>query len=104
MENQVSNSLLNRFRKFVGSSLGFLSRKHRVYRIHQAETNKILARILEIKKNRPELSKYLNEMPEIHTNRKDSSIKLADLRKYHNQLLELLEKYELESKKKYWFI
>lgn len=75
-----------------------------MYRIHQLETGKILARIREIKKKRPELSKYLNEIPEIPTNRNDSPIKLADLRKYHNQLLELLEKYELESNKRYWFI
>lgn len=98
MENQVSNSLLSRFRNLVSFFVGFLSTKHRIYRVHQAETRRILARILEIKKKRPELSKYLNEMPEFPTNRNDSPIKLADLRKYHNQLLELLEKYELESK------
>lgn len=63
-----------------------------------------MARILEIKKKRPELSRYLDEMPEFPVNENDSKIKLADLRRYHNNLLELLEKYELESNKRYWFI
>jgi len=63
-----------------------------------------MKRILEIKKKRPELSKYLNEMPESPFNKNDSEIKLADWRRYHTHLLELLEKYESESNKRYWFI
>ena len=41
--------------------------------------------------------KYLNEMPEFPFNVNDSEIRLADLMNYNNSLLELLEKYELES-------
>lgn len=63
-----------------------------------------MARIMEIKKKRPELSRYLDEMPEFPPDKNDSPIKLADLRRYHNKLLELLEKYELEANKRYWFI
>jgi len=61
-------------------------------------------RILEIKNRHPELSKYLNKIPEFRPNEKDSEIRLADLRKYHTKLLELLEKYELELNKRFWFI
>lgn len=104
MENQISNTLGNRFRKLVGSSLGFLSTKHRKFKIHQVETRKILARIMEIKKNRPELSRYLDEMPEFPPHENDPEIRLADLRGYHIRLLDLLEKYELESSKGYLFI
>jgi hypothetical protein len=52
----------------------------------------------------PELSKYLNDIPEFTSNVNDSAIRLADLRKYNNRLLELLEKYEVESHKSSWFI
>lgn len=60
---------------------------------------KILNRILEIKNRYPELLKYLNRIPEFRTNVEDSEIRMADLRRYHIYLLELLEKYELEVKK-----
>jgi hypothetical protein len=104
MGNQVSHSGLKRVWDFLGSFPGLVSAKRRKYKLHQLEINKIMKRILEIKKKRPELSKYLNEIPEFSTNENDSEIKLADLRRYHTRLLELLEKYESESNKRYWFI
>ncbi|WP_043023868.1 hypothetical protein [Fluviicola taffensis] len=65
--------------------------------VHQQETMKIMDRISEIKNKHPELIKYLNEMPQFPTSANDSEIRLKDLMQYHNSLLELLEKYELES-------
>lgn len=104
MENQADKSLLKTVHKFFHRSGGLISVKRRKYRLHQLETKKILNRILEIKNRHPELSKYLNRIPEFRTNVEDSEIRMADLRKYHTHLLELLEKYELESKKRFWFV
>lgn len=104
MENQIKKLSLNSFQTFFLRVQELVSYKHRTRKIHQLETMKIMDRILEIKKRHPELSKYLNEMPEFPANVNDSEIRLADLRKYNNNLLELLEKYELESTKSSWFI
>jgi hypothetical protein len=104
MGNQSKKLALNSFQAYSYRFRGLISAKRKNYRMHQLETMKIMSRILEIKKKRPELSKYLDEMPEFPQNVNDSEIRLADLRKYHNDLLELLEKYELEAKKRFWFI
>ncbi|WP_341905236.1 hypothetical protein [Fluviicola taffensis] len=102
MENQADKSLLKNVGIFPHRSRGgMISVRRRNYRIHQLETQKILNRILEIKNRHPELSKYLNRIPEFRPNREDSEIRMADLRRYHNNLLELLEKYELELKKQF---
>ena len=104
MENQTDKSLIKSFRTFLHRSRGgMISINLRNYRIHKLETKKILIRILEIKNRHPELSKYLNRIPEFRTNVEDSEIRMADLRKYHTHLLELLEKYELELKKQFRF-
>jgi hypothetical protein len=65
---------------------------------------KMKDRISKIGTRHPELSKYLNDMPEFSHNLNDPKIRLRDLRGYKNHLLELLEKYELESHKDSWFI
>jgi hypothetical protein len=102
MENQADKSLLKSFRTFLHRSRGgMISVKRRNYQIHKLETKKILNRILAIKNRHPELSKYLNRIPEFRTNVEDSKIRMADLRKYHAYLVELLEKYELELKKQF---
>lgn len=97
MENPIKKSVSNRFQRCVRYLKGMLSSKCRNQRIHQAETMRIMHRISEIKERHPELIKYLNEMPEFPFNVNDSKIRLADLMNYNNSLLELLEKYELES-------
>ncbi len=61
-------------------------------------------RIMEIKNRHPELSKYLNKMPEFRTSVNDSENRLADIRKYNISLLDLLDKYEVEVSKESWFI
>ena len=104
MENQIKKLSLNSFQAFFLRLQELVSYKRRNHKIHQLETMKIMDRISEIGKRHPELSKYLNEMPEFPPDINDSEIKLADLRRYNNNLLELLEKYELESQKNYWFI
>jgi|GEM_PF-6529746 len=102
MENQAEKSLLESFRTFLHRSRGgMMSVRRRNYQIHKLETKKILNRILEIKNRHPELSKYLNRIPEFRTNVEDSKIRMADLRKYHAYLLVLLEEYELELKKQF---
>lgn len=88
-----------RFHLFFDRLKSMVSYKRRNEKIHQEETMKIINRIQEIKTRHPELSKYLNEMPEFPPKVNDSEIRLADLMKYNNSLLELLEKYESESNK-----
>lgn len=61
-------------------------------------------RIMEIKNRHPELSKYLNKIPEFRPNVYDSENRLADIRKYNMSLLNLLDKYEQEVNKESWFI
>lgn len=97
MENPVKKMKPNRFQRCVHYLRGMWSPKYRNQRIHQAETMRIMDRISEIKERHPELIKYLNEMPDFPVNITDSKIRLADLMNYNNSLLELLEKYELES-------
>jgi hypothetical protein len=104
MENQVREPAGNTIRTFFYWIRNRVSQKHRKQHIHQLETTRILDRILEIKNRRPELSRYLNEMPEFPENSTDSKMRLADIRKYHNRLLELLEKYDLELQRDSWFI
>ena len=104
MENQIKKLSLNSSQTFFLRLQELVSYKRRNHRIHQLETMKIMDRISEIGKKHPELSKYLNEMPEFRPDINDSEIKLADLRRYNNHLLELLEKYEMESNKDSWFI
>jgi hypothetical protein len=104
MENQIKKLLLNSLRSFFLRVKELLSRKYRKHKIHQRETMIIMDRISVISNMHPELSKYLNDIPEFTSNVNDSAIRLADLRKYNNRLLELLEKYEVESHKSSWFI
>jgi hypothetical protein len=96
MENSVKNTSSNRFQACFVYLKGLFTSRHRKEKTHQLETMRIMKRISEIKEKRPELVKYLNEMPDFPLNANDSEIRLADLRKYHNSLLELLEKYDLE--------
>ena len=104
MENQVNKSVLNGFQKFFRCFHGFLSVKQRNYKIYQLEAGRITNRILEIKDRHPELSKYLSKVPDFRINANDSRSKLAEIRKYNLNLLELLDKYELELNKESWFI
>lgn len=89
-----------RFHLFFHRLKSLVSYKRRNEKIHQEETMRIMNRIQEIKTKHPELTKYLNEMPEFPPEVNDSEIKLADLIKYNNSLMELLKKYESESNKK----
>lgn len=95
---------MKNFRIFLHRSGELISVKGRNYKTHQLETRRITDRILEIKKNHPELSKYLNMIPEFKSHANDSETRLADLRKYQVKLLDLLEKYEIESDQRFWFI
>lgn len=99
MEKQIKNPSSNSFQASYHRLLALVSHKHRKQRINQLEIKKRMDRILEIKNKHPELSKYLNRIPEFLPNMHDSELKLATLRKYNDQLLELLEKYTLEAKK-----
>lgn len=104
MENQANRSVSKNFRTFFRRFRGLTNIKRRNFKIHEIETKRITDRILEIKNRHPELSKYLNKIPEFRSNADDSEIRLADIRKYNVSLLELLDKYELESHKTSWFI
>lgn len=104
MKIHVKKSALNNFQTFFHQVQEFVSSKHRNHQAYQRETMRIMDRIAVIRNRHPELSKYLNEMPEFPSNENDSEIRLVDLRNYNNHLLELLEKYEQESHKDSWFI
>ena len=97
MSNQDKKLQPMRFHLFFHRLKSLVSYKHRNEKIHREETMKIMNRIQEIKTKHPGLTKYLNEMPEFPPDVNDSEIKLADLIKYNNSLLELLKKYESES-------
>lgn len=104
MENQIKKSTVTSFHTFFLRLKELVSYKRRNQKIHQLETMKIMERISEIERSHPELSIYLNEMPEFPSSINDSEIKSSDLRNYHNHLLDLLEKYEQESDKPTLFI
>lgn len=64
--------------------------------IEKALNAKILEITLKIKKDRPELSKYLDEMPVTVPNKKEPHITLNLLKVYHESLVILLKDYNLE--------
>ena len=104
MKNQVKKSPVNNFRTFFGRLKKMTDLKRRNQQNRQVETLRIMDRISQIRNRHPELAVYLNAIPEFPPSADDSEIKLADLRRYRNNLLELLEKYELESDKHILFI
>lgn len=57
---------------------------------------KILAITLKIRKDTPELSKYLDEMPVTVPSKKEPHITLNLLKVYYESLVVLLEDYNLE--------
>lgn len=74
-----------------------LFKKGRTYEEIEKDLNaKILAITLKIRKDRPELSKYLDEMPVTVPNVKDPHITLNLLKVYYESLVALFEDYKLE--------
>jgi hypothetical protein len=58
--------------------------------------SKIMKVTMTIKEEHPELSKFLDEMPETIPNEKDPEIVLMDLKKYFDSLSDILAKYKVE--------
>lgn len=77
------------------------SYKNGTYEEIEKELNaKILEITLKIRKERPELSKYLDEMPVTVPNKKEPHITLNLLKVYYESLVSLFEDYKLEHLKK----
>lgn len=57
---------------------------------------KILKTIEKIKKTNPELMKYLDEMPIKISGTTELGTNTKNLKEYHDSLIQLLKKYELE--------
>lgn len=62
--------------------------------------DKILEATNNIRENYPELLKYLNEMPETIPAEADPSVTLKALSSYHKSLVDLMEEYDENEKKK----
>lgn len=60
----------------------------------------ILNITLKIQNNYPELSKYIDEMPVTIPNKVHPDINITNLKSYYNSLLEMVNKYEQNSKVK----
>ena len=54
---------------------------------------KILEITMKIRDNYPELSQYLDEMPDTIPNDKNAEVDIKNLREYYNSLTSLLKKY-----------
>lgn len=54
---------------------------------------KILKIITKIRTERPELTKYLKEMPVAYSESASAEVNLKNLKDYYNSLTELLESY-----------
>lgn len=68
--------------------------------VHEEEekdlNSKILKITMEIKDHYPELSKYIEEMPETIPDKKNPHITLGNLKTYYDSLNTMLDKYILE--------
>lgn len=96
--NSNSRKVPLKFQLFFKRWTALASYTRRNEEMCRVETTRIMNRISEIKIRHPELSKYLNEMPEFHQTT-HSKIMLTDLVNYSNSLFNLLDKYERESKR-----